>query len=154
MESELDIERKYQNVGLGDLPSIVEEVFNFGQEHKIWLFDAEMGAGKTTFITALSSYLEVEDHVSSPTFSIVNEYSSKRIGTLYHFDFYRIEDEREALDIGIEDYFYSGKLCLLEWPQLIPSFIPDDYLLIQISVDKKNNSRELIISKHGKGSIS
>ena len=154
MESELDIERKYQNVGLNDLPSVVEEVFNFGQDHKIWLFDAEMGAGKTTFITALCSYLEVEDHVSSPTFSIVNEYSSRRIGTLYHFDFYRIEDEREALDIGIEDYFYSGELCLLEWPQLIPSFIPDDYLLIQISVDKKNNSRELIISKHGKGSIS
>jgi len=93
--------------------------------------------------------LQVEDHVSSPTFAIVNEYMSARVGKIYHFDFYRIKDEQEAFEIGVEDYFYSDNLCLIEWPEMIPSFIPDQFLLIEINLSHEPTKRSFKISKHG-----
>ena len=98
-------------------------------------FHGEMGAGKTTFISALCRVLGMEDEVTSPTFSIVNEYqgAGKRV---YHFDFYRIETPEETLDLGLDDYFDSGDLCLMEWPEYIADFLPDDVTDVYISVEE------------------
>jgi len=99
-------------------------------------FYGKMGAGKTTFIKALCEELGVEDVITSPTFAIVNEYSlplgGKLEGALYHFDFYRIKKIEEVYDMGYEDYFYSGNLCLIEWPELIEDLLPEDALRVTI----------------------
>ena len=113
----------------------------------VWCFNGEMGAGKTTTIANLLHHAGVEDRVSSPTFSIVNEYFSPDMGTIYHFDFYRIEMEEEAIDIGTIEYFDSDNLCLLEWSSKIPNLLPDSYGIISITVHE-NNERTLTISKH------
>jgi tRNA threonylcarbamoyladenosine biosynthesis protein TsaE len=149
MESEISENISFSDVDLKKLPKTVAEIYNFGKPYNIWLFKAEMGGGKTTFISKLCEFLDVEDHVSSPTFAIVNEYSSEKAGTIFHFDFYRIKNEQEAFEIGTEDYFYSGNLCLIEWPEMIPSFIPDEFLLIEISLSKDKSKRNIKISKHG-----
>ena len=99
-------------------------------------FYGKMGAGKTTFIKALCEELGVEDVITSPTFAIVNEYSlplgGRLEGALYHFDFYRIKKIEEVYDMGYEDYFYSGNLCLIEWPELIEDLLPEDALRVTI----------------------
>ncbi|WP_370086621.1 tRNA (adenosine(37)-N6)-threonylcarbamoyltransferase complex ATPase subunit type 1 TsaE [Ekhidna sp.] len=116
-------------------------ISNFGHI-KVWCFDAEMGAGKTTLTKAICKELGVVDEMSSPTFSIVNEYQTKKGVDIYHFDFYRLKDFEEALDIGVEDYLYSGNLCLLEWPDIIESLLPDEYLQISIKL-VGDNTRSL-----------
>ena len=101
-----------------------------------------MGAGKTTFITALCKALGVqEDAVSSPTFAIVNEYCARGGAPVYHFDFYRIERPEEALDIGLYDYLDSGALCLMEWPENIASLLPEETLRVEISVAPDGSRR-------------
>ena len=97
------------------------------------IFEGEMGAGKTTFIKAVCRELGVTDAVSSPTFSIVNEYETTSGTRLYHFDFYRIEEEQEALNIGALEYFDSGNLCFIEWPSKVPNLLPDHYLTVNIA---------------------
>ncbi len=103
-------------------------------EEKIWLFMGEMGVGKTTLIKSICSCLGVIDEMTSPTFSIVNEYVTEAHEELYHFDFYRMEDQNEAINIGIEDYFFSGHRCFIEWPEVITDFLPDKYLEISIKL--------------------
>ena len=149
MESEISEKLTISDVGLTDLPKIVADIFEFGQNYKVWLFKAEMGGGKTTFISHLCDFLEVEDHVSSPTFGLVNEYSSQKIGEVYHFDFFRIKSEQEAFEMGIEEYFYSGNLCLVEWPDLIPSFIPGEFLLLEMNLSSDKLKRDFKVSKYG-----
>lgn len=102
--------------------------------HKVILFHGEMGAGKTTLIKALAKELGVTQATSSPTFSLVNEYSTENNGLVYHFDVYRLKNESEALDFGIDDYLYSGNWCFIEWPEKIPNLLPDEYSEIFISV--------------------
>jgi len=102
--------------------------------NKIVLFYGEMGVGKTTLIKELCKELGIEDTVSSPTFSLVNEYHTVNNEIVYHFDFYRIEDENEGYDIGIEDYFYSNAWCLVEWPQNIKNLLPLESTEIHISM--------------------
>jgi tRNA threonylcarbamoyladenosine biosynthesis protein TsaE len=100
---------------------------------RIFAFEGKMGVGKTTFIKAVCEELGVSDMINSPTFSIVNEYRSEKTGELlYHFDFYRINSIREALDIGIEDYFESGARCFIEWPEKVEAFLPEDTVFIGI----------------------
>ncbi len=149
MESEISENISISDVDLDELPKAVAEIYNFGRNYDIWLFKAEMGGGKTTFISVLCDYLEVEDHVSSPTFGLVNEYMSAKIGEIFHFDFYRIKNEQEAFEIGVEDYFYSGKMCLIEWPEMIPSFIPDQFLLIEMTLSREQTKRNFKVSKYG-----
>lgn len=100
----------------------------------IILFNGQMGAGKTTFIKALAKQLGVTDMTGSPTFSLVNEYATDQGGTLYHFDLYRLNSEEEAYDMGIDEYFYSGNLCLIEWPEKTPGLIPLDNTVIYLDV--------------------
>jgi tRNA threonylcarbamoyladenosine biosynthesis protein TsaE len=116
-----------------DLKSAARQLLEFAAEEKIFLFEGDMGAGKTTFIKVICEVLGVEDLVSSPTFSIVNEYLSKD-GKIYHFDFYRIKDLQEAYDIGYEEYFYSGDRCLIEWPERIALLIPEHHVNVDIQV--------------------
>jgi tRNA threonylcarbamoyladenosine biosynthesis protein TsaE len=116
-----------------DLKSAAIQLLEFAGEEKIFLFEGDMGAGKTTFIKVICEVLGVEDLVSSPTFSIVNEYLAKE-DKIYHFDFYRIKDLQEAYDIGYEEYFYSGDLCLIEWPERIALLIPEHHVKVDIQV--------------------
>ncbi len=102
-------------------------------------FHASMGAGKTTFISALCRAMGVEDETTSPTFSIVNEYRDRDDKRIFHFDFYRIETPEETLDLGLDDYFDSGALCLMEWPENVEDFLPDDLLDVYIDVDEKGS---------------
>jgi len=111
---------------------------------KVILLNGEMGAGKTTFIKALSRRLGVQDHTGSPTFSLVNEYQSADGKPVYHFDFYRIQNELEALDIGIDDYLYSGNYCFIEWSEKIPNLIPDDHAVISLSI-VSDGGRKLVL---------
>jgi tRNA threonylcarbamoyladenosine biosynthesis protein TsaE len=100
-------------------------------DHKVFAFYGSMGAGKTTFVKAICEELGVEDVITSPTFAIINEYSSRE-GVIYHFDFYRIKKLEEVYDMGYEDYFYSGALCFIEWPELIDEVLPEDAVKVSI----------------------
>lgn len=128
-----------------DLVKAVCFLQNHLQAQKNLLFYGEMGAGKTTFIKAFCAALGVEDTVSSPTFSIVNEYHYPD-GVIYHFDCYRLKNQTEALDLGVEEYLYSGEYCLIEWPEKIPDLLPENYLQINIEV-QPDQQRKLTITK-------
>jgi tRNA threonylcarbamoyladenosine biosynthesis protein TsaE len=106
---------------------------------KVILFNGEMGAGKTTFIKSLSKLLGVNDTMSSPTFSLVNEYQTIQNQKVFHFDVYRIKSEDEALDMGIEEYLYSGNWCFIEWSEKIPNLIPEEHSLITIKMLANGN---------------
>ena len=101
-------------------------------DRKVFAFYGKMGAGKTTFIKAVCEELGVEDVINSPTFAIVNEYVDGKGEPVYHFDFYRIKNLQEVLDIGYEDYVYSGNVCFMEWPELIENLLPDDAVKVTI----------------------
>ncbi|MGI4751045.1 MAG: tRNA (adenosine(37)-N6)-threonylcarbamoyltransferase complex ATPase subunit type 1 TsaE [Janthinobacterium lividum] len=128
-----------------DIKQVAKLLISAVENHKILLFYGEMGAGKTTFIKAFCTALGVEDTVSSPTFSIVNEYHYPA-GIIYHFDFYRLKNQTEALDLGLEEYLYSGEYCLIEWPEKIPDLLPENYLQINIEV-QPDQQRKLTITK-------
>jgi tRNA threonylcarbamoyladenosine biosynthesis protein TsaE len=121
-------------VKLDNLPDMVDTILQYAGDCRIILLNGELGAGKTTLVNVICQKLEVEDKVSSPTFSIINEYYSKKNGTIYHFDCYRLKSEEEALDIGIEEYFYSGGYCLIEWSEKIANLIPEQHIRVNISV--------------------
>jgi tRNA threonylcarbamoyladenosine biosynthesis protein TsaE len=131
---------------LKDLPSIAKEVIA-SAENKMLLFYGEMGVGKTTLIKEICSQLGVLDTISSPTFSLVNEYQTNKSETVYHFDFYRIETQEEAYDIGIEDYFDSNDWCLVEWPENVENLLPLEFVEIQLS-RLDNNQRNIQINQN------
>lgn len=121
---------------LAGLEAAAEEFLRAIGDRRLVAFYAPMGAGKTTFITAVCKALGVkEDAVSSPTFAIVNEYRTAAGESVFHFDFYRIERMEEALDIGLYDYLDSGALCLMEWPENIEALLPEETLRVSISVE-------------------
>jgi tRNA threonylcarbamoyladenosine biosynthesis protein TsaE len=123
---------------LGEIRQAAEKLFQFGKDKKVWAFHGEMGAGKTTFIHALCEYLGVSSAIGSPTYSIINEYKSEKAGEIYHMDWYRLKDEEEALQAGVEDCLFSGNFCFVEWPERAPALLPDDCLHISISlIDKE-----------------
>ncbi|SHF62774.1 tRNA (adenosine(37)-N6)-threonylcarbamoyltransferase complex ATPase subunit type 1 TsaE [Dysgonomonas macrotermitis] len=124
------------NIEIKTLDSIGEAATEFVKQmgdNTVFAFHGEMGAGKTTFIKAICEKLGVEDVINSPTFAIINEYRSNTGELIYHFDFYRIKDESEAFDFGYEDYFYSGSICFIEWPQLVDSLLPHDVVNVYIT---------------------
>lgn len=113
---------------------------------RVFLFYGSMGAGKTTFIRAICEELGVEESVNSPTFAIVNEYRSGEGNPIYHFDFYRINKEEEAYDFGYEDYFYSGELCFVEWPEKIENLLPEDAVTVSIT-EQPDGTREVVVGE-------
>ena len=131
--------------GLADLEKAALQISSFAAEERIFIFEGEMGAGKTTLIKVLARVMGVQEVVTSPTFSIVNEYDANG-EPLYHFDFYRIKNIQEAYDIGYEEYFYSGNRCFIEWPEKIETLIPEHHIKIQIQI-KNENDRLLSVSK-------
>ena len=129
-----------------ELLAIAQELLQSFPNTKKLAFYGEMGAGKTTFTKALCEVLKVQDVVSSPTFSIVNEYLSEQNGTVFHFDFYRLKDEQEAFDMGYENYFYSDAYCLVEWPEKVENLLPSSFAKVQIKVE--NGERIIKIKIH------
>ncbi len=113
------------------------------KNYKVFAFYGKMGAGKTTFIKALCEYMGVEDVITSPTFAIVNEYTSEITGdTIFHFDFYRIKRLDEVYDLGYEEYFYSGCFCFIEWPELIEELLPKNTL--KVYIEERENGKRVI----------
>jgi tRNA threonylcarbamoyladenosine biosynthesis protein TsaE len=129
---------KQTNYHLTEIKKIAEQLWNEYSSKKIWAFKATMGSGKTTFIHALCDVLKVSDAVGSPTFAIINEYTSTVAGTIYHMDWYRMKDEQEAIQAGCEDCIESGAYCFIEWPEKFPQLLPADTLYI--SLEAINNS--------------
>jgi len=126
------------NYHMDELQEVARKLIsNFGHI-SVWCFEAEMGGGKTTLIKKICEELGVQDEMSSPTFSIVNEYQGQNGKDIYHFDCYRLEDIEEAMDIGTEDYLFSGNPCLIEWPGIIEPLLPDEYLQISIKLVGEN----------------
>ena len=112
---------------------------------KVFIFIGKMGAGKTTFIKAICEELGVKDVINSPTFAIINEYEDGNGSPIYHFDFYRINKEEEAYDFGYEDYFYSGNVCFIEWPEMVANLIPQDAVRVEIE-EQEDGSRTVKMS--------
>ena len=143
--------KKHENSGLVLLneqgePVSALEILRVCEPHRVFAFDGQMGAGKTTFIKQLVEEMGTMDIVNSPTFAIVNVYDVEQPykGEVYHFDCYRLKDIREALDFGAEEYLYSGNYCFIEWPDLISPLLPDDTVYIQI-VPQENGDRLVTI---------
>jgi tRNA threonylcarbamoyladenosine biosynthesis protein TsaE len=130
---------------LEQLNSISEQILEHTFPYKKFAFYAEMGVGKTTLIKALSLHLGVTDMVSSPTFSIVNEYLINESEKIYHFDFFRIEDEQEAYDMGYEEYFLSNAYCFIEWPEKITNLIEEDMVRVKMSTEGTTRRIEVIL---------
>ena len=118
-----------------ELPQVAEAVIRSLGRRTVVAFRGEMGAGKTTLIGAILDRLGSADTVTSPTFALVNQYDTADGRPVFHFDFYRIDDLREAFDFGYEEYFYSGDLCLVEWPEKIEPLLPDNVMTVRITVD-------------------
>ncbi len=128
-------ELKLVGVGLvqvNDLPGTALELINESQGLDVWLIKGEMGAGKTTLVREVVHQLGVQGLVSSPTFSIVNQYGNPEDRIIYHFDLYRLKSESEAFDIGLDEYLTSGDLCLIEWPEKLERLLPQKYFEVQI----------------------
>ena len=127
---------------LDELDNVAREVLDSLAGRTVVAFDAPMGAGKTTLISRIAAMLNVDDDVASPTFAIVNQYEGDR--TIFHFDMYRIERVEEALDFGCEEYFASGELCLVEWPEKIEPLLPEDTMVVRIEILSDTERRFVI----------
>jgi tRNA threonylcarbamoyladenosine biosynthesis protein TsaE len=130
---------------LNELDNAASEILSFDTNNRIFLFYGDMGAGKTTLIKSLCKQLGSVDNVTSPTFAIVNEYTGAK-SNIYHFDFYRLKNQAEAMDIGFEEYLYSGKYCFIEWPEKIPDLLPLHYVTVKIQA-QDDNSRGITVDK-------
>ncbi len=133
----------YACQSLEGLNPIAKALIEFHKDKRIFAFHGEMGAGKTTFIKTICELLKVTDTVSSPTYAIVNEYFTEDSDSIYHFDLYRLKSWTEMLEIGYEDYFYSGNYCLLEWPEKIVNLLPEETVHVSIVVAPDNQGRTI-----------
>lgn len=136
----------FEHVGQNELPEVADHFLEEAGNCRVWLFSGEMGAGKTTFIKVMCQLLGVSGSMSSPTFSIVNEYEALG-GKIFHFDFFRIKNEAEAYDIGTEEYFYSGNYCFIEWPEKISGLIPPEHARVSIDLESQT-LRTISLSVH------
>jgi tRNA threonylcarbamoyladenosine biosynthesis protein TsaE len=121
-----------------DLEIAAKELITAFSNDRVFAFYGKMGAGKTTFIQSVCRALGSDDNVTSPTFALINEYNTADFDSIFHFDFYRIKDIEEAYDLGYEDYIYSGSYCLIEWPEMIESLLPEKMVEVKIEVQEDN----------------
>ncbi len=126
---------------LSELPLLAAELLSRYPDQRIFAFFGAMGAGKTTFIQHLCSHLGVIDPVNSPTFALINEYRNVDGNPVYHFDFYRIKNITEVMDIGYENYFYSGHYCFIEWPEKVIELLPENCVYVKIEEDGTESGR-------------
>lgn len=133
--------------GLQDLSNVSKDVIKSAEGLTVWLLTGEMGAGKTTLAKSICRELSVKEVVSSPTFSIINEYKTSQGKSIFHFDFYRLKSEVEAYDIGVNEYFESGSICLVEWAEKIPSLMPEHYFEITLQINDLT-SRAINYGRH------
>lgn len=131
----------YKISSVDDLSQVAKDIVELTKKVKIVAFFGPMGAGKTTLIKKICHLFGVKDEVNSPTFALVNEYKDADSKPIYHFDFYRIKKLEEVFDIGYEDYFYSGHICMLEWPQMIENLMPDEFVKVEIALGEKETER-------------
>lgn len=121
-----------------DLQGYLNQVLTYAAGRKVWLFEGAMGSGKTTLIKEVCRYFSIVDETSSPTFPLINVYEDEKGNEYYHFDFYRIENQKEAIDIGADEYFYSKQYCFIEWSEKITDLLPAEYLKISINLGHSN----------------
>ncbi len=132
--------KTYEAKSTNDLSRIAKGILKEYQTDRIFAFYGKMGSGKTTFIKEICKILGINDNITSPTFSIINEYTDIKNNKIFHFDFYRIESQEEAFDFGYEEYFFSSNYCFIEWPELIENLLPASYVKIEI-IEKENGTR-------------
>lgn len=140
------MKKQYILENLSSIDKIAEEILKEFPSSRLFSLNGNMGAGKTTLTKSLCKALEVDDNVCSPTFAIVNEYFSQSAGTIYHFDFYRIKNLQEAIDIGFDDYIFSGNYCFMEWCENISPLLPDEITEIKIEV-QQDESRLITVKE-------
>jgi len=126
---------------LVELPDAARKLLTGFKRKRVFVFYGELGAGKTTFIKEICHQLEVVDLVSSPTFALINEYKTIEDHPVYHFDFYRIKNPSEAMDIGFEEYIFSGEYCLIEWPENVQKLLPENHVAVRIKEDDEGNRK-------------
>ena len=124
------------------LKSVAEKLIARFPENRVFAFYGKMGAGKTTFIQSICKSLGSDDNVTSPTFALINEYNTADLSSIFHFDFYRIEDIEEAFDLGYEDYIYSGDYCFIEWPEMIEPLLPEN--IVKVNIETQEDESRLI----------
>jgi tRNA threonylcarbamoyladenosine biosynthesis protein TsaE len=133
-----------------ELKNTAAELIGAFPKERVFAFYGKMGAGKTTFIQSICKVLGSDDNVTSPTFALINEYNTAELNSIFHFDFYRINDIEEAFDLGYEDYIYSGNYCLIEWPEMIEQLLPET--LVEVKIEANEDNTRMItattISKH------
>lgn len=129
------------NFHKNNIDQAVQEVWDFAKHIRVWAIYGEMGSGKTTFIKALCTFLKVGDPVSSPTFSIINEYQSSKAGNIFHMDLYRLKDELEAMQAGVEDCVNSDSYCFIEWPEKAAGLLPDTFIELKLELIQENERR-------------
>ncbi|MCC5928194.1 MAG: tRNA (adenosine(37)-N6)-threonylcarbamoyltransferase complex ATPase subunit type 1 TsaE [Cyclobacteriaceae bacterium] len=129
---------QFSSESLSDLPSIAEAIAEYAGDERVWLFEGDLGAGKTTLIKSICKAFQCSDTISSPTFSLINVYYSEMYGEIYHFDLYRINSVEEILDIGADEYLDSGNYCFVEWPDKLGNLVPVKHLHISVEIEKGN----------------
>ncbi len=130
------LDKIFHIVSEDQLSEVATALIQFLNEYSVVIFDGEMGTGKTTFISVLCKKLGVTDAISSPTYSIINTYESASVGEINHFDFYRIEDEQEAIESGLDEIIDSGEICFIEWAERIPKLLPQTYVRVVIELQE------------------
>ena len=140
------LQKEFEINSVEELSQVSEYLLSLRDESDIIAFYGPMGAGKTTLIKNLCHRMGVTDEVNSPTFAIVNEYVTEEAESVYHFDFYRIKKLEEVYDIGYENDFYSGNLCLLEWPEMIEPLMPEKFIRVDIALGDTDDSRKIVVS--------